>query len=281
MRLKYGHPCPSKPQISPHKHREVIYGAKEQLTPEDDTSLSLDNQGTKHVQGIVGALLHYVWAVENKLLVDLSAIVYQKYYSTQHTNEEIMQILDYCATYPTDGILYRSSNMVLCAHSDAGFYNESKGCSRAGAQILLSENDAMPWCNGPVLTLPLIIKFVMSSASEAELGALFITAQEMVAMRHTLEEMRCYQPKFPIQTDNSAAAGIVNNNIVPKKLNTMDRHLHWLRCREAKGQFCYYWASGNLNWGDYITKQSSPLYHESKRMKFAINYDSIKDIRSQ
>ena len=33
-----------------------------------------------------------------------------------------------------------------------------------------------------------IVKFVMSSASEAELGAMFITAQEMVAMRQTLQE---------------------------------------------------------------------------------------------
>ena len=62
----------------------------------------------------------------------------------------------------------------------------------------------------------------MSSALEAELGAIFITAQEMVAMRHTLEEMKWHQPKNPIQTDNSAAAGVVNNTIVPRKLKTMD-----------------------------------------------------------
>ena len=54
--LKYGHPCPRKLQLSPHKHGEVIYGAKEQLTPEYDTIPPLDNQGTKRVQGIVGAL---------------------------------------------------------------------------------------------------------------------------------------------------------------------------------------------------------------------------------
>ena len=57
--LKYGHPRPIKLQLSPHKHREVIYGAKEQLTPEDDTTPPLDSQGTKHVQGIVGILLYY------------------------------------------------------------------------------------------------------------------------------------------------------------------------------------------------------------------------------
>ena len=84
----------------------------------------------------------------------------------------------------------------------------------------------MPRCNGSVLTLAKIIEFVISSASEAELGAMFITAQEMVAMRQTLQERKWPQPKSPIQTDNSAAAGVVNNNIVPRKLNTMDRRLH-------------------------------------------------------
>ena len=57
--LKYGHPRPKKTQLSPHKHREVIYGAKEQLTPEDDTTPPLYSQGKKRVQGIVSALLYY------------------------------------------------------------------------------------------------------------------------------------------------------------------------------------------------------------------------------
>ena len=57
--LKYGHPIPNRLQLSLHKHREVIYGAKDQLAPEDDTTPPLDIQGTKRVQGIVGALLYY------------------------------------------------------------------------------------------------------------------------------------------------------------------------------------------------------------------------------
>ena len=70
--------------------------------------------------------------------------------------------------------------MVLAAHSDAGFNNESKGRSRAGAHIFLSENDQEPKWNGPVLTVAKIIKFVMSSAAEAEMGALYETAKELV-----------------------------------------------------------------------------------------------------
>ena len=115
--------------------------------------------------------------MDNKLLVSLSAIGSHQASTTQQKNEAIGQIMDYCAPYPSDGILYRSSDMVLCAHSDTGFHNESKGHRRAGAHIFPSKNDAIPRWNGPVLTLAKIIKFVMSYASEAELGAMFITAQ--------------------------------------------------------------------------------------------------------
>ena len=183
--------------------------------------------------------------------------------------------MDYCTTYPSDGILYHYSDMVLCAHSDTGFQNESHGRSRDGAYIFLSENEAMPRWNGPVLTLAKIIKFVMSSVSEAELCAMFITAQEMVPMRKTLQEMKWPQLKYPLHTDNFASTGVVNNTIVPRKLKTMDRRLHWLRCRESQGQFRYYWASGNLNWGDYSTKHHPPSIKNQKDCYFqGIQLDS-------
>ena len=83
--LKYGHPRWSKEQLSPHKHREVIYGAKEKPTPEYYKSPSLDNQGTKCIQGIIGEFLYDGRAVENKLLVGLSSIGTQKAAATEHT----------------------------------------------------------------------------------------------------------------------------------------------------------------------------------------------------
>ena len=101
--------------------------------------------------------------MDNKLLVGLSSIVSQQAAATERTNEAINQLLNYSVTYPADGTLYRSSDMVLCAHSDAGFHNESKGRSRAGAQIFLSKNDPMPWWNVPFLTLAHNIKCVISS----------------------------------------------------------------------------------------------------------------------
>ena len=66
--------------------------------------------------------------------------------------------------------------MILAAHVDTGFLNESKARSRAGAHIFLSENESKPKLNGPVLTIAQIIKTVIVSAAEAEMAAICIMA---------------------------------------------------------------------------------------------------------
>ena len=57
----------------------------------------------------------------------------------------------------------------------------------------------------------------MSSATEAELGALYIMAKEAVYVRATLKEMGHKQPTTPIQTDNSTAKGVINSKITLKQ----------------------------------------------------------------
>ena len=151
-----------------------------------DRSQLLNEKGTKRIQGIVEALIYVGMAVNNKLLVTLRAIGAQQAAATEYTSEEIEQLLDYVATYPNDGILFRKSDMILAVHVDAGFLNESIARSRAGAHILLSENYPKPKLNGPVLTISQIIKTLMASAAEAEMAAIFITAKKMIPMRHTL-----------------------------------------------------------------------------------------------
>ena len=83
---------------------------------------------------------------------------------------------------------------------------------------MLSEDDPVPGINSPVLTIAQIIKFLMSSAAEAELAGLFIYDKDMVPMRQSLTKMGWPQPKSPVQTDNSTAAGLVNKTIVTKNL---------------------------------------------------------------
>jgi hypothetical protein len=155
--------------------------------------------------------------------------------------------------------------MILCAHANTGFYNESKGRSQAGAHIFVSKNDPFPKHNGPVLSISQIIKFFMSSAVEAELRALYTTAKEMVPLRQTLIKIGWPQPRTPIQMDNSTDVGAINLTIVLQKTKSMDLHLWWLRCQESQQQFCYYWDKGSHNWADYHTKYHPPIYHEANR----------------
>ena len=125
-------------------------------------------------------------AVNNKLLVALSAIGAQQASATEDTAAAMEQLLDYVETYPNDGILFIKSDMILEAHAYAGFLNEPRDISRSGKDILLSENEPKPKLNGPVLTIAQIIKTIMASSAEAEMAAPFITAKKMVSMRHKL-----------------------------------------------------------------------------------------------
>ena len=70
----------------------------------------------------------------------------------------------------------------------------------------------------------------MSSAAEAELAALFVTAKDMVTLIQTLVEIKWPQRQSPIQTNNSASVGVTNNTIVPKRTKSMDMIFHWLCC---------------------------------------------------
>ena len=72
--LKYGHTKLMHPQIDPHKHREIKYGAMQKLRPAKDTGPDLESAGVKIIQAIIGALLYYERAIESKLLVEIIAI---------------------------------------------------------------------------------------------------------------------------------------------------------------------------------------------------------------
>jgi hypothetical protein len=153
--------------------------------------------------------------------------------------------------------------MVLCAHSDAGFLNETNSCSQAGAHIFLSENEPFLQFNRAILSIAQIIKFIMVSAAESELATLFITAREMIPHRQTLIYMGWPQLKSPIQKDNSIAAGVTKKTTVPRRAKMMDMCFCWLPCHAYQDQFHYCWDAGSKNWADYHTKHHPDTYHEA------------------
>ena len=72
--LGLGHTKPAKPKYSPHNSKDIKYGSSVQISSEEDTSSQLDKYGLTRVQMVVGTLLWIGRAVNNKLLVTLSAI---------------------------------------------------------------------------------------------------------------------------------------------------------------------------------------------------------------
>ena len=82
-------------------------------------------------------------------------------------------------------------------------------------------------------------------------------------MRQTLIKLGHPQPHTPMQTDNATAHALLTNKILPKALKAMEMCFHWLRCRDAQGQFRYYWRPGTQNLADYFTKHHPPTHHKS------------------
>ena len=108
------------------------------------------------------------------------------------------------------------------------------------------------------------MKYVVSSAADVEMTALFLTAKEMVPLCHTLTEMGWKQPPSLLQSDHSTAVGMTNCTLIPRQSKFWYLRLNWLRCRESQGQFRIYWGKGPNNNLDYSTKRHPIIYHEKK-----------------
>jgi hypothetical protein len=103
----------------------IAYGQKTQHTPEEDTLAPLLPERLKRVQKIIRSLMYYAQAVDNKLLVALNAISTGQAKATIHMEQIVDTLLNYIATYPNNGIVYRASEMVICMHADAGYLNKT------------------------------------------------------------------------------------------------------------------------------------------------------------
>jgi hypothetical protein len=279
---RFAHERPLKIQNSPHPHVATRYGAKTQYVEPVEESPPLDKEKQRYIQAVVGTLLYYSRAVDPTMLVALNAIATQQASPTEKTMERVRQLLDYAASQEEAVLTYHASDMILAVHSDAGYLNESKARSRAGGHFFLSQNNVQyPPNNGAILTIAQIIDAVMSSAAEAEIGALFINAKEAVHVRRILTEMGHAQPQTPIQTDNSTADGVVNSRVRPKRTKAMDMRFEWLLDREQKQQFKIYWRPGKSNLADYFTKHHPPSHHRNVRGEFLTRVAELQKLRQR
>jgi hypothetical protein len=168
----------------------------------------------------------------------LSKIASKQTKGTQKTMAKTVQLLDYLVTHPNATVRFHTSDMILNIHSDVSYLSEANAHSRACGHFCMGwrANPTKPIkLNGAFFTLCAILRFVIASAAEAELGALFLNCKQASIFRLTLEEMGHPQPPTPIHCDNSTAVGIVNNTVKCQRSCSMEMRFLGLQMRWNKG----------------------------------------------
>jgi hypothetical protein len=183
---EFKHPTPTRREHQPYRHNPPKYGQKVQYTDPEDTTEPLDAEGILRIQRITGKFQYYSRVVDPTMNVALSALASKQTKGTQQTAQDAVKFLNYCHTHPDAAIRYHASDMILKVQSDASYLSKPQARSRAAGHFYMgnkgSDNDTH---NGAILATTSIMKPVLSSASEAEIGALFKNCKRAKILRTT------------------------------------------------------------------------------------------------
>ena len=189
---RFKHERPKKPVDSPYKAPPRVFGKDAQNLIPIDSSPKLDEKGKLCIQQVLGTCLYYARAIDNTILPGLSAIASEQATPTERTAKCTNHLLDYLATHPEAKVRYYVSDMILNVHSDASYLSESRTRSRIAGYFFMGSTpeDGKPIkMNGNTFVNCGILKFVVTSAAEPELGALFLNMKESNIICLALEEM--------------------------------------------------------------------------------------------
>jgi hypothetical protein len=172
---KFQHDAPKHPQHTPSKYATPVYGANTQYATKDETP-PLTAKQCLTIQKVTGSVLYYARAVDPTVLMPLNDIATGQTKSTEKTQAATNQLLDYLATHPDATIRYHASDMILHIHSDASYLSVSNARSRLGGLFFCGDKSPHEDnLNGSILNVASVIKIVVASAADSEVGACFQT----------------------------------------------------------------------------------------------------------
>jgi hypothetical protein len=192
---KFQHDAPKHPQHTPSRYVTPVYGAKTQYATKDETPPLTATQCLT-IQKVTGSVLYYARAVGPTVLMPLDDIATEQTKATKKTQAATNQMLYYLATHPEATIRYHASDMILHVHSDAPYMSVSNTRSRLGGLFFLgNKNPDQDKLNGSIINVASVIKNVVASAAEAEVGVCFHNDQSGAPLRVTLTELGHIQPR--------------------------------------------------------------------------------------
>jgi hypothetical protein len=196
---RFQYDSPKRTQHTPSRYVTPVYGAKTRYATKDET-LPLTTQQCLTIQKVTGSVLYYAIAVDPTVLMPLNDIETEQTKATEKKQAATNQLLDYLATHPDATIRYHASDMVLQIHSDASYISVSNARSRLGSLFFLgNKSPEQETLNGSILNVAAVIKNVVASAAESEVGACFHNAQSGAPLGVTLIELGHTQPPTPLR----------------------------------------------------------------------------------
>ncbi len=181
MKLQeYKHIVPKKLQTCPYLPEPKKFGTEAQAPLPNDSTPKLDENGIKCVQKIVGSILYYARAVDMTVLIALSSIAVEQTKATEKTMARCTQLLDYLLGHADAKVRFHTSDMILNIHSDASYLLEANARSRACDHFFMRwmpKDGESIHINGAFHISTTILRFIVASAAEAELGALYHNCQ--------------------------------------------------------------------------------------------------------
>jgi hypothetical protein len=110
---------------------------------------------------------------------------------------------------------------------------------------------------------PMILRFVVSSAAEAKLGALFLNCKEGIIFQLTLEELGHPQPRKPVHCNNATTVSIANNTVKCQQSRSMEMRYFWVGDKVAQDAYEIEWHPGQENLADYQSKHCIGSHHQA------------------
>jgi hypothetical protein len=159
------------------------------------------------------------------VLKALSSIAVEQTKASNKTMARCTQLLDYLSHNADAKVHFHASDMILIIHSDASYLSEAQAQSCACGHFFMGwmpKNGEPIRLNGAFHVSLTIMRFVITSAAEAKLGALYDNCQTGMIFRLTLNGMGHPQPKTPVHCENATAVGIANNYIKQQRSCSME-----------------------------------------------------------
>ena len=153
-------------------------------------------------------------------------------------------------------------------HSDASYLSEPNARSHTCGYFFMGSmpKEGQPiTLNGAFHVNTQIMKFIVASAAEAELGALFRNCQDGIMFWTTLHNLGHPQPRTPVHCDNTTAVGIASNTVKRQWARAMEMRFMWVGDKIAQQMYELIWHPRQENLADYQSKHHVGTHHVNVR----------------